>query len=263
MSSKTQSCVPLCEQNDRAAWLKGPDSTCSIVPLEPLRARRIVLLGAPGSGKGTQGQLLAQRIAACHLSTGDIFRSAKSTGEHERTDAMNAALNYMQHGDLVPDQTVLDLVRERAGCLCCHGGFILDGFPRTVAQAEALERLLQSKQIQLDAVIEYHLPIDQIVARLSGRRTCTCCKAIFHIESNPPAVQGLCDRCGAALVQREDDRPQSIQVRQDTYARSTAPLMDFYHSRGLLIRIDATGTPQEILSRTLAPFSVGLQRAGT
>jgi adenylate kinase len=219
-----------------------------------------VLLGAPGVGKGTQAQLLAQRLGACHLSTGDIFRTASSLCDVERTVAMNSALQYMRRGELVPDETVLNLIRERTGCLCCRGGFILDGFPRTVAQAQALEILLRSKEIELDAVLDYHLPLEEIVERLSGRRTCARCKAVFHTVSNPTKVEGVCDRCGGELLQREDDRPESVRVRLAAYLQSTAPLTQFYRQRGLLITIDASGTPDQILSRTLAPFSAGRER---
>ena len=128
----------------------------------------------------------------------------------------------------MPDDTVLNLIRERGVCLTCRGGFILDGFPRTVAQAEALEIILQSKNVQLDAVIDYHLPLEAIVARLSGRRTCTQCKAVFHTKTRPPKVAGVCDHCGGELMQREDDRPESIRVRLDAYHELTAPVTDFY-----------------------------------
>ena len=134
----------------------------------------------------------------------------------------------MRRGDLVPDETVLAMVAERVGCLRCEGGFLLDGFPRTVAQAEALEKLLAGEKLKLDAVLSYDLPLDQIVARLSGRRTCPDCKAVFHVETRPPKVAGVCDHCGGKLYQREDDRPESIRVRMEAYERSTAPLADFY-----------------------------------
>ena len=132
----------------------------------------------------------------------------------------------MRRGDLVPDETVLALVAERVGCLRCEGGFLLDGFPRTVAQAEALENLLAGEKLKLDAVLSYELPLEQVVARLSGRRTCPDCKAVFHVEARPPKVAGVCDQCDGKLYQREDDRPESIRVRMEAYERSTAPLAD-------------------------------------
>jgi adenylate kinase len=211
----------------------------------------MVLLGAPGVGKGTQAELLCARLGACHLSTGDIFRAAKGLESCQRTPALTAALDFMRRGDLVPDETVLALVAERLECLRCAGGFLLDGFPRTVAQAEALEHLLTGEQMNLDAVLSYELPLEQVVARLSGRRTCPDCKAVFHIEARPPKVAGVCDHCGGKLYQREDDRPESIRVRMEAYERSTAPLTDFYRSRKVLLSISADGSPEEIFERTL------------
>ena len=219
---------------DRAAWLKGPAFQCDVQPAKVARPYRLVLLSAPGVGKGTQAELLSQRLGACHLSTGDIFRAAKSLTTAERSPAMTAALDYMKRGDLVPDTTVLDIVRERVACLRCDGGFLLDGFPRTVAQADALQQILTGEKIKLDAVISYELPLDEIVARLSGRRTCTKCKAVFHVTTLPSKQEGICDKCGGALIQREDDRPESVRVRMEVYEKSTAPLAEFYRQRNLL-----------------------------
>lgn len=211
----------------------------------------MVLLGAPGVGKGTQAEMLCEKLGACHLSTGDIFRAAKALEPCQRTPALTAALEYMRRGDLVPDETVLAMVAERVGCLHCEGGFLLDGFPRTVAQAEALDNLLDSEKLQLDAVLSYDLPIEQVVARLSGRRTCAGCKAVFHIASRPPKTPDVCDHCNGRLYQREDDRPESVRVRMEAYERSTAPLADFYRRRNLLVSISAEGSPEEIFERTM------------
>jgi adenylate kinase len=211
-----------------------------------------VLLGAPGIGKGTQADLLGQRFGTCQLSTGDVFRAAKANSGCDCSPALATALELMRRGELVSDGTVLEIIKERIKCLRCHGGFLLDGFPRTVPQAEALEGMLAAEQIALDAAVSYELPLDQIVARLSGRRTCPRCQAIFHLETRPPRAVGLCDQCGAALFQREDDRPESIRVRMETYERNTAPLAAFYRERELLISISAEGTPEEILNRTVA-----------
>ena len=167
----------------------------------------------------------------------------------------------MRRGDLVPDETVLALVAERVGCLRCEGGFLLDGFPRTVAQAEALEKLLAGENLKLDAVLSYELPLEKVVARLSGRRTCPNCKAVFHIEARPPKVAGLCDHCGGKLYQREDDRPESIRVRMEAYERSTAPLADFYRQRKLLVSIPAEGSPEEIFNRTAALAAIPIDHA--
>jgi len=240
-------------RNDRMAWLKGGEALCSKPPA-PVTGRiwRLVLLGAPGVGKGTQAGLLSERLGACQLSTGDIFRAAKCLGEGERSPALEAALHYMVRGDLVPDDTVLGIVQERMRCLRCGGGFLLDGFPRTVTQAKALENLLKHENVPLTAVLNYELPIDQIVARLSGRRTCAKCKAVFHVMTMPPRVKGKCDHCGGELIQREDDRPESVRVRMEAYEKSTRPLIDFYQKRGLLVSVKAEGSPEEIYQRTRA-----------
>ena len=142
------------------------------------------------------------------------------------------------------------MVKERIRCLRCAGGFLLDGFPRTVAQAEALSELLASKHVQLDAVLSYELPLDTIVARLSGRRTCGKCKAVYHVQSKPPKTEGVCDACGGSLIQREDDRPESVKVRMAAYAASTAPLADYYRKQKLLVSIPAEGSAEAICQRT-------------
>lgn len=239
-------------KSDRTAWLKGGEAQCLVKPGTVTKPRRLVLLGAPGVGKGTQAELLCERLGTCHLSTGDVFRAAKTTDACERSPALNAALESMQRGELVSDATVLAMVRERFGCLRCCGGFLLDGFPRTVAQAQALEDMLRAEQVELDAVLSYELPLDTIVARLSGRRTCGQCKAVFHVEARPPRAEGLCDHCGGKLIQREDDRPEAVRVRMDAYAKSTAPLADFYQRRDLLRPVSAAGTPEDIFKRTVA-----------
>ncbi len=238
-------------KRDRKAWLRGGTAQCEPAPKPNAAQRRLVLLGAPGVGKGTQAELLCAKLGACHLSTGDIFRAAKAMDACERTPALTAALDYMRRGDLVPDETVLALVAERVGCLRCEGGFLLDGFPRTVAQAEALEKLLAGEKLQLDAVLSYELPLEQVVSRLSGRRTCSNCKAVFHIQTRPPKVADVCDHCGGKLYQREDDRPESIRVRMEAYERSTSPLADFYRQRKLLLPVSAEGSPEAIFKRTL------------
>lgn len=212
---------------------------------------RLVLLGAPGVGKGTQAEFLCAGKGVCQLSTGDVFRASKGLAEEERSPAMNEALGYMRRGELVPDLTVLNLVRERTRCLNCQGGFLLDGFPRTVPQAEALGELLKEHQLRLDAVLNYALPLATIVDRLSGRRTCGGCKAVFHVSARPPRVAEVCDHCGGRLLQREDDRPEAVRVRMKAYENSTKPLIDYYAAQGLLRTISAEGTPEEIYERTL------------
>jgi len=238
-------------KNDRAAWLKGPAAHCSVPPHIQTRPRRFVLLGAPGVGKGTQAELLSARLGACQLSTGDVFRAAKSVAACERSPALNLALDAMRRGELVTDETVLSMVRERTACLRCEGGFLLDGFPRTVAQAEALTHLLAREEIQLHAVLSYELPLETIVARLSGRRTCGECKAVYHVQSKPPKVEGVCDNCGGRLVQRDDDRPESVKVRMAAYESSTAPLTEYYRKLNLLVRVSAEGSPEAIYQRAM------------
>jgi len=243
--------VGLMPKPDRTAWLKGGSALCQMPPRTPLgRAWRIILLGAPGVGKGTQAELLCERLGTCHLSTGDVFRTAKCLNEEDQTASMYEALKFMRRGALVPDETVLGLVGERLRCLNCSGGFLLDGFPRTVAQAAALEKLLQDENVKLTAVFNYELPLEKIVTRISGRRTCASCKAVYHITARPPKITGVCDHCGGNLFQREDDRPESVAVRMKAYEESTRPLTEFYQQRGLLVTISAEGSPGEIYQRT-------------
>jgi adenylate kinase len=244
---------------DPAAWLKGGDATCNIKP-NVLRPRRLVLLGAPGVGKGTQADLLSERLGACQLSTGDVFRAAQSLDPCDRSPAMTAAFDIIRQGGLIPDETVLTMVRERVGCLRCKGGFLLDGFPRTIVQAEALQRMLEHEGLGLDAVLNYELPIERIVSRLSGRRTCSRCKAVFHLQTRPPKMPDVCDHCGENLIQREDDRPEAIRVRMDAYEKSTAPLVDYYRRNNLLVPIAAEGTPEELVERSLAALNARLSR---
>jgi adenylate kinase len=165
---------------------------------------------------------------------------------------MESALEYMNRGQLVPDETVWELVRERSGCLHCQGGFILDGFPRTLYQAEALGMFLREQNLGLSAVINYQLPISEIIWRLSGRRICRECKAVFHLTQRPPATQGRCDHCNGELYQRGDDHPESISVRMEVYENSTAPLIYYYQRQGLLLPVDAHGSVEEIYTRTVA-----------
>ena len=152
----------------------------------------------------------------------------------------------------MPDSTVWEMVRERIVCLQCSGGFVLDGFPRTLGQARSLKHLLDEQGVWLTAVVNYDLPIAEIVARLGGRRTCERCKTVYHLTERPPKTADRCDRCEGKLFQREDDRPESIKVRMEAYEQSTAPLIDFYRKSGLLLRVAATGTPDEICQRAVA-----------
>ncbi|HLV85364.1 MAG TPA: nucleoside monophosphate kinase [Candidatus Sulfotelmatobacter sp.] len=236
---------------DRVAWLQGPSGHCEEVPQGNSAPWRVVLLGAPGVGKGTQAALLAEQMGACHLSTGDVFRHADGRPECEQSVAMQEAMEFMRRGELVPDATVWEMVRERKACLHCRGGFILDGFPRTLAQAESLQTLLVREGLALTAVVNYEMPEAEIVARLGGRRTCEACKAVYHVTERPAKVDGQCDKCGGKLVLREDDRPEAIKVRLEAYERSTAPLISYYQKMGLLLRVPATGSAEEICVRTI------------
>jgi adenylate kinase len=171
---------------------------------------------------------------------------------------MRAAIEYMRRGELVPDSTVWEMVRERSGCINCGGGFILDGFPRTLAQAEALKLHMESEKVPLGAVVNFELPLAEIITRLSGRRICEKCKSVFHVSSLPAGGEGVCDRCGGRLYQREDDRPESIAVRMEAYERSTAPLIEFYKGLGLLVSVAATGSPDEICGRTITALEAAV-----
>ena len=244
---KTKTSTP----HDRTAWLRGGESVCQQPPrIPPDGAWRIVLLGAPGVGKGTQAEKICHYLGTCHLSTGDVFREAKCGDENCPTGAMREALGFMRRGELVPDATVLGLVGERQRCLRCTGGFLLDGFPRTVAQAEALEELLNQARISLDIVLNYRLPLEKIVARVSGRRTCVRCKAVFHIATRPPRYAGICDHCNGGLLQREDDRPEAVTARMKVYEANINPLVEFYRRRRSLVNISAEGSAEEIFQYT-------------
>lgn len=243
----------------RSRWLEGPDAPCPEVP-SVARPFRLVLLGPPGVGKGTQAALLSNRLGACHLSTGDLFRAARSLDPSQRSDAMCDAVVAMQRGALVPDLTVICLVRERIDCLGCPGGFLLDGFPRTLAQARTFERILARERIRLDAVVRYELPVEVIVDRIAGRRVCSGCGAVYHVDRRPTTRQGVCDQCRAAVIRREDDRPAAVHRRMATYERETQPLVDYYDELGLLRNVSAHGGPDQICARTLAALDAAGSR---
>jgi adenylate kinase len=174
---------------------------------------------------------------------------------------MTAAQELMRHGALVPDSTVWEMVRERSSCLRCPGGFLLDGFPRTLGQAEALNVLIREEKLSLNAVVNYELPLAEIVSRLSGRRTCQKCESVFNITQQPSKAQDLCDQCGGMLFQREDDNPEAVTVRLKVYERDTAPLIQYYQHLGLLLPVDATGSPEEVCARTMTALGHRFQPA--
>ena len=209
---------------------------------------RLVLVGPPGAGKGTQAQFIAEHVGVPKISTGDIFRANVSQG----TPLGLQAKEYMDRGDLVPDEVTIDMVRNRLSESDAVHGFLLDGFPRTVPQAETLDDVLRdTADSKLDVVLELVVDSDEVVRRLSGRRTCRTCNHIWHVDFDPPQVEGVCDLDGGALYQRDDDKAETIANRLDVYASSTAPLVSFYAGRGLLVGIDATGLVDDITSRAL------------
>lgn len=207
----------------------------------------LIMLGPPGSGKGTQAKRLSDRFGIPQISTGDILREAVKEG----TPLGQEAKRYMDQGKLVPDDVVIGIVKERLKEGDCHKGFILDGFPRTVAQAEALERMLGEMGRGIDHVIDIEVSEEELLRRLTGRRTCRRCGAMYHIVFNPPKQEGICDRCGGELYQRDDDREETIKARLKVYQEQTAPLIDLYQKRGLLRRIEGAGEIEEIEGRIL------------
>ena len=209
---------------------------------------RIVLLGPPGAGKGTQAKLMQKQIGISHIPTGDLLRAAVAGG----SPLGRAAQEYMKRGELVPDSLVIDMIDQRLQQNGADLSFMLDGFPRTVAQAESLEQLLSRQGIPLHHVVSLQVPREELVRRLSGRRTCRQCGAMYHVELDPTTRAGLCERCGGQLYQRDDDREETIRARLSVYDTSTAPVADFYRERGLLREIDGTGATAQVLERILA-----------
>lgn len=194
---------------------------------------KLILLGPPGAGKGTQAKMLTEHFSIPQISTGDILRAAVKQG----TELGRKAKEYMDAGQLVPDEVVIGIVVERLGEADCADGYILDGFPRTVAQAEALAKALQQMRQQLDKVVSLHVDTEALIKRLTGRRTCGDCGRGYHVAYDPPPEEGRC-ACGGTLFQREDDQEATIRKRLNVYAEQTAPLIDFYRSTGLLVEID-------------------------
>ena len=215
---------------------------------------RIVLVGPPGAGKGTQAQFIASHLAIPKISTGDIFRSNVSQG----TPLGRQAKEYMNRGDLVPDEVTIAMVRDRLSEEDAQPGFLLDGFPRNVPQAETLKKQLMDWDTRLTVVLELVVDEDEVVRRLSGRRTCRRCERVWHVMFDPPTRDGICDACGGELFQRDDDREETVRHRLDVYKQQTAPLVSYYADEGVLIGIDATGPVEEVTERALAalrPFA--------
>ncbi|EKP94868.1 adenylate kinase [Thermaerobacter subterraneus] len=208
---------------------------------------RWIFLGPPGAGKGTQAARLAQRAGVPQIATGDMFRAAVREG----TPLGLEAKRYMEAGQLVPDQVTLGLVRERLAQPDCRKGFLLDGFPRTVPQAEGLNEVLAGLGARLDGVLYFDVPDAVVVERLSGRRVCPACGATYHVRFEPPQVEGRCDRCGAELVQRSDDREETVRQRLAVYRQQTEPLVRYYREAGLLHTVDA-GRPIDAVEAEIA-----------
>jgi len=205
----------------------------------------LILLGPPGAGKGTQAKKLVADLGIPQISTGDMLREAVKAGSPMGLKAKS----YMDAGALVPDEVVVGIVEERIQQEDCAKGFMLDGFPRTTAQADALSRMMENKGISLDHVVCLDADQDELVRRLSGRRTCRQCMAPYHVEFNPPRRQAVCDRCGGELYQRDDDREEAIRARLVTYEKQTQPLIAYYQARGLLRLVDGLGPVEEVYQR--------------
>lgn len=212
---------------------------------------RLVLVGPPGAGKGTQAQFLAEHFQIPHISTGDIFR-ANLKGN---TPLGIEAKSYMDKGELVPDSVTNEMVRDRLAQDDLANGFLLDGYPRNVAQAEVLRAVLAERGEPLHAALELHVDNQEIIDRLSGRRSCSNCQRTYHIENNKPAVDGICDNCGGTLIQREDDKAEVIARRLEVYEEQTEPIISFYRTEGLLITIPATGPVSQITESAIAALS--------
>lgn len=203
---------------------------------------RLVLLGAPGAGKGTQAKKLIEKYSIPQISTGDLLRAAVAAG----TALGKEAKSYMDKGELVPDKVVLGMVEERLKQDDCKKGYILDGFPRNTAQAEALDKMLASLNMSLTAALSVDVPFDDLMKRLTGRRTCKSCGQMYNIYFKPPAKEGVCDKCGGELFQRDDDKEETIKKRLDVYNAQTAPLIDYYGKKGILKTVQGTGNIDDI-----------------
>jgi adenylate kinase len=208
---------------------------------------RIVLVGPPGAGKGTQAQFIASNLSIPKISTGDIFRTNVSHG----TELGKEARAYMERGDLVPDSVTIAMVRDRLAEGDAADGFLLDGFPRTLHQAKVLDEMLDELGDRLDVVLELVVDDDEVVRRLSGRRTCRVCGRVWHLDFDPPTLDSVCDQCGGELFQRDDDREETIRHRLEVYAEQTAPLIDFYADQGNLVGLDATGPVEDVTERAI------------
>lgn len=205
---------------------------------------KIIMLGAPGAGKGTQAKMIADKYSIPHISTGDIFRANIKNG----TELGKKAKTYMDQGLLVPDELVVDLVVDRVGQEDCSNGYVLDGFPRTIPQAESLDAALEKLGSKVDYAINVEVPDENIVRRMSGRRACVACGATYHIVHIPTKVEGICDRCGSELILRDDDKPETVKKRLVVYHEQTQPLIDYYNDKKVLVEVDGTKDMNDVFT---------------
>ncbi|MBO4988643.1 MAG: adenylate kinase [Lachnospiraceae bacterium] len=212
---------------------------------------KIIMLGAPGAGKGTQAKMIAEKYGVPHVSTGDIFRANIKNG----TELGMEAKKYMDQGLLVPDELTVKILLDRVANEDCKNGYVLDGFPRTIPQAEVLDKALTELGDQIDYAINVDVPDENIVRRMGGRRACLSCGATYHIEHVPPKKQGICDTCGQELVLRDDDKPETVKNRLNVYHEQTQPLIDFYSKKGVLKTVDGTVDMKDVFEAIVALLS--------
>ena len=205
---------------------------------------KIIMLGAPGAGKGTQAKMIAEKYSIPHISTGDIFRANIKNG----TELGKKAKSYMDKGQLVPDELTLDLIMDRFKQDDCKNGYVLDGFPRTIPQAEALDTALKAKGEKVDFAIDVDVPDENIVKRMGGRRACVGCGATYHVVYSPTKVEGVCDKCGEELIVRDDDKPETVLNRLEAYHNQTQPLIDYYNEQGILKSVDGTVDMKDVFN---------------
>lgn len=209
---------------------------------------KIIMLGAPGAGKGTQAKMIAEKYSIPHVSTGDIFRANIKNG----TELGKEAKKYMDQGLLVPDELTVKILLDRVSQPDCKNGYVLDGFPRTIPQAEVLDKALAELGESIDYAIDVDVPDENIVKRMSGRRACVSCGATYHVVHVPPKKEGICDRCGSELILRDDDKPETVKNRLDVYHKQTQPLIDFYTKKGVLKTVDGTVDMQDVFKAIVA-----------
>lgn len=213
---------------------------------------KLVFLGAPGAGKGTQAKKLVEKYSIPQISTGDLLRAAVAAG----TALGKEAKSYMDKGELVPDRVVLGMVEERLKQDDCKKGYILDGFPRNTSQAEALDKMLAALNMPLTAAVSVDVPFDDLMKRLTGRRTCKACGQMYNIYFNAPQKNGICDKCGGELFQRDDDKEETIKKRLDVYNAQTAPLFDYYKNKGILKSVAGTGSIDDIFANICSALGI-------